>query len=125
MPPAAPPADSGPPTRHPDYLWVGVVTTGTLAAATAITGLLALKAKSDADTDASQFGVSASTLQDANSQKHTLAAVSDVLLGTTVVAGGVTLYFALKGPSGSARKGTRDGLSVSFGPGAISFRAGF
>ncbi len=124
-PVAAPPPvpEEPPPAHRADSLWVGFVTTGALAAGGAVTGILALKARSDAEADASQLGVSASTLQDANAQKRTLAAVTDALLGSAIVAGGVTLYFALRHPG--RRAASSAAFSVSLAPTAASLSVGF
>ncbi len=90
--------------------------TGVLAAAGAVTGGLALRAKNDADNDAAQLGGSSSALQDANSQKHTLANVTDALLGSAIVAGGVTLYFALRHPKGPPYASTLSDWTVGVTP---------
>jgi hypothetical protein len=120
-----PPPDAAPRPHQPDYLWVGVVTTAALTAGGVVTGLLALKAKSDSDSDVSQFGTTASALQDANSQKRTFAAVTDALLGSAVVAGGITLYFALRHPSASAGSTGTVALRLSLEPRGLYVSGGF
>jgi hypothetical protein len=120
FPEAPPPAQ-----RKHDYLWVGIVATGTLAAAGTVTGLLALKAKTNAENDAAEFGTSASSLEDANSQKHTLAGVTDVLFGSALVAAGVTMYFGLRHPAAPTASSTGSALAISLAPSGVSLSAGF
>jgi hypothetical protein len=96
--PPLPPSGEPPPLHRPSYLWVGLTLTGALAAGGVVTGVLALKAKDDADADASRVGGDPGALPSANASKHTLAAVSDALFASAVVAGGVTLYFTLRHP---------------------------
>jgi hypothetical protein len=108
--------EAPPPEHRPDYLWVGIAVTGALAAGGVATGLLALKAKSDADSDAGQLGIAPSTLQGANDQKHTLAAASDALFAATAVAAGVTLYFALRHPGPATSAATGGAWAVGLSP---------
>jgi hypothetical protein len=106
---------------------VGLTLTGALAAGGAVTGVLALKAKSDADADASQLGGDPAALSGANASKHTLGLVSDALFASAVVAGGVTLYFALRHP-GKARpqvSGAVSGWMFAFSPTGASVGAEF
>jgi hypothetical protein len=120
----APLPEAPPPVHRPDYLWLGVTASGALVAGGVVTGLLALKAKTDADNDIARPGLDRSALQNANSQMHTWAAVSDALFASAAVAGGVTLYFALRHTAvpASASAGAWSALLT---PGRVSLQGEF
>jgi hypothetical protein len=80
--------------------------TAALAIGTAVTGVLSLGAKSDQQDllDKPPSGNAKdrqAALDDARSKTNTLAGVTDALLATTIVAGGVATYFTIKAISDS------------------------
>lgn len=93
------------PSRAP--FWVSVATTGVLGIGTAVTGVLALSAKSDLDAKPNRFPVSADELDSAQAKVRTFSTVTDVLLVSTLVAAGITtvLFFTTSPASGAARGG--------------------
>jgi hypothetical protein len=121
----APFPEAAPVLHQADLLWVGYVTTGALLAGGILTGAFALGAKNAASSDASQFGVSTTSLDDANNRKHVLAGVADALFASAALAGGVTLYFALRHPGRlRARSAFSASWSITAGPtGAILWAA--
>jgi hypothetical protein len=102
--PRAPALAPTPPPPEPSNtgLWLGITATGALAAGAVATGIFALSAKKDFDSTVARFGVDAQTVSDARSKTRTLALVTDILAGATVLAGGITLLTSL-GPSSKER----------------------
>lgn len=97
-PPPPPPQEPAPPSMAP--VWIGLVTTGALAAGTTVAGLLSLSAKSDFDDAKSTYPTRRSDVEDARSRVDTFVTVTDVLLISAVVAGGITAVLALTRKSG-------------------------
>ena len=97
--PAAPaPATTPPPSRAP--LWIGLVTTGVLAAGTGVTGALALSAQSKLEKTTARFGATPDEVGSSRSDVRALGQVTNVLLVSTIVAAGVTtvLFFTTSPP---------------------------
>lgn len=92
-------AEPPPPPPPRNIPWVGWAVTGAAGAATVITGVLALGASNDLKELREGPGQTRASLDDAASKVSTLALVSDVLLGVTVVAGGISLYLTVAGGS--------------------------
>ena len=86
--PVAPP----PPTRT--ALWISLAGTGALATGAVVTGILALGARSDAETTLGTLGVKAADVEAAHSKAATLGLVTDVLGGAAILMGGVTIVLA-------------------------------
>jgi hypothetical protein len=93
-----------PPEPSNTGLWLGITATGALAAGAVATGIFALSAKKDFDSTVARFGVDAQTVSDARSKTRTLALVTDILAGATVLAGGITLITSLGSSSGKERQ---------------------
>jgi hypothetical protein len=104
--PRAPVPSPQPPAPEPSNtgLWLGITATGALAAGAVATGIFALSAKKDFDSTVARFGVDAQTVSDARSKTRTLALVTDILAGATVLAGGITLITSLGSSSGKERQ---------------------
>jgi hypothetical protein len=68
-----------------------------LAAGTTVTGLLAVGASNTLARDKSTLGVSRSTLDKDQSQTKTLALVTDILGGLTILTAGAATYLTLWG----------------------------
>jgi hypothetical protein len=113
----------------PDYVWLGWVATGALAAGATATGLWALSKNSSLDDDrqraASQGNIDGELLESRASSLRVLATVTDVLWVAAAAAGGVTLWLTLDG-AGPAQRGALDpALSAGIGPGGVSLRTTF
>jgi hypothetical protein len=102
--------DHAGPSRTP--FWIGVSTTGALLVGTVIFGALTLGAKSDLDGVVGRFGATAGDIDSARSKVDSLALVTDVFGGLTLVAAGVTtyLFFSTKPPP----------TQVGVGPGGVT-----
>jgi hypothetical protein len=121
-PPAGPPKPVGeaPPGRP---LWIGWVTAGALGAAGAVTGALALT-KSGQLGDQHYVGPTPSdAASSASSGVKALAITTDVLIGSALVAGGVTLAFTLMGPSKPAAG--QASVKLRGGPGYLGLSGQF
>jgi hypothetical protein len=114
-PPAPEPSNTG--------LWIGITATGALAAGAVATGIFALSAKKDFDNTVARYGVDAQTVSDARSKTRTLALVTDILTGATVLAGGVTVITAL-GSSASSKE-RQHAVSVDLTAGGVIARGTF
>jgi hypothetical protein len=97
--------------------WIGLTTTGVLAAGSAVAGILTLSAKSDLDSTAGRFPVSADELGSARSRVQTASTVTDILLVSTVVSAGLTtlLYFTTAPSSRAAAASPRRPASFTSG----------
>ncbi|MBL8740387.1 MAG: hypothetical protein JNK04_04805 [Myxococcales bacterium] len=96
-----PPPDKPPTTAEterpiPVYAWVTLGLTGALAVGTGVTGGLALANKSKYDE--LNDGTDPAAAEDSRSKGKALNIATDVLLGTTVAAAGVTLILILTRP---------------------------
>jgi hypothetical protein len=105
-------------------LWASLLATGVLGAGTAVTGLLALRERSSLD-DA--FGGDDPTkIDDTRSRARTFAITADVLGAATVLAGGVTLYFALRpAPRAAPLAPKAEPVGLRFTPGGALLRVPF
>lgn len=99
--------------------------TGALAVATGITGVLALGASGDLSSKLDTFGATRAEVDDARSKTRTLALVTDVLLGVTVVAAGASLYFTLSGGPEPSQAAGAPSLRVGVGPSSLTFAGTF
>lgn len=80
----------------PTAVYVGGAITGVFALATAVTGLLAVSKKSDYD-DTNRDGAHPGEAQSLRDDAKRFAVYSDISLGGTVLAAGVTTYLYLTG----------------------------
>lgn len=88
---------SPPPSAQPRQVpWVAWGVTGTLGLATAITGAVALGARSDERAEQERQGVKPADLSAARDKVENLALATDVLLAGTALAAGVSLYLTLR-----------------------------
>jgi hypothetical protein len=94
-PPVAPPPPPASPPRT--GVWISLGVTGALLGGAVVTGVLAVGAHGDAETDLHMLGVSASTVESAHTKTATLALATDILGGAAIAMGGVTLVLALTG----------------------------
>ncbi|HEU4403688.1 MAG TPA: PEGA domain-containing protein [Polyangiaceae bacterium] len=104
--------------------WVAWGVTGALAAGAAVTGVLALQAKSHFEEHRDTFNTTRAELEDQNDKARRLGVATDVLLGATAVAAGVSLYLTLTaGPKGAGA--TSGALRLRVGPGGAGLAATF
>jgi hypothetical protein len=96
-----------------------------LVVATAITGILALRSKSDYDGKANTFGTSSSELTDQRDRTRDLAIATDVLGGLSVAAGAVTFYFAVSNGDSAKTHASAPAPRLSLGPGSVKFAGSF
>jgi PEGA domain-containing protein len=124
---APPPVGAKP--DAPDYVWLGWVATGALAAGATATGLWALSKNSSLDDErqlaASQGNVDRELLDSRASSLRVLATVTDVLWVAAAAAGGVTLWLTLDAPGPAQRGAPEPALQAGVGPGGVSLRANF
>ncbi|WP_156040850.1 PEGA domain-containing protein [Chondromyces apiculatus] len=105
----------------PTVMWI---TTGGLAAATTVTGILALSASSSQSTNLETFPTTAETLESGASKAKTMALVTDILLGATVVAAAVSVYVTVSSSSKSSPQKTGE-VRLGVGPGSLSVMGTF
>ncbi|HEU4405534.1 MAG TPA: tetratricopeptide repeat protein [Polyangiaceae bacterium] len=113
---------SGGPSRVP--FWVALAATGALGVGTAVTGVLALQERRSLD-DAFE-GTDDEAIDDARARARAFAVTADVLGAATLLAGGVTLYFALRpSPKSPAPSASARSLELGLKPGGASLRLSF
>jgi len=100
--------------------WIPYAITGTLGAATLAAGTMALVERGNERAAQQRQGVSLGELRDARSSVEHWALATDLLLGATAVAAGVSMYLALRR---SPRSGATSQLVVV--PGGASIRWDF
>lgn len=108
-------------------LWLGI-TSGALLVGAGVMGYLTIRDAQNYE-DAVARKTSVRELEDLDSRASTKALVTDVLLGATVIATGITVLVALSGgserPDTAAKKPTEKGTTVSLGVGSLSMRSTF
>ena len=103
-------------------VWAPWIITGGLAAATAVTGAIALSKSQELTSDLATAGITRQQIDDARSGAKTMALVTDVLLGTTVVAAGTSLVLTLMNRPAPPKTGA---LSLQVGIGSVGFQGSF
>lgn len=112
--PAPPKAGAG--DDEPSWVapGIGFAVTGALAATTVVMGIVATGKESDLAAEKAKPNASAAELRSLDGSVGTFALVTDVFLGATVVAAGVSTYLTIrtltggpKKPESSARTGVR------------------
>lgn len=98
--------------------WVSLAATGVFASGAGVFGYLALDAKADNEDQLKTPGTDKAELEDSKSATNRYALGTDILLGATLVAGGLTVYFALDRDDASS---TQVGVS----PGGATVRGTF
>ncbi|HEY5957344.1 MAG TPA: PEGA domain-containing protein [Polyangiaceae bacterium] len=101
------------PTEGGNSTWIGLVVTGVLAAATGVTGGLALAAKSDFDATVDKYPVAPGDVRDARSKTRSLALATDILGGATLVSGGITVWMALSSGHSTSNEANRVGFTLT------------
>jgi tetratricopeptide (TPR) repeat protein len=103
-----PPSSAAPPPRAEHRassapFWIGLTATGVLAAGAGTFGYLALRSNQDLDRSLGAFPSDPQRIDTARRELKRDALIADLLGGAAVVAGGITLYFALSTSSPSER----------------------
>jgi hypothetical protein len=102
-------------------LWLGIGS-GVLAVSTAVMAYLAYKDGAEYRAALDRMTTHAE-LDDLQSQAKTKALVTDVLLGATLVATGLTVYIALS--HDSEQRPEQRAAQLRIGPGSLSMRGAF
>ena len=118
LPPPVPPSSSG------ALVWVPWTVTGLLAAGTAVTGVLALNAKTTLDNELDTYSAGSNGIEQARSRARAYAIASDACLGGAAVALGVALYVTIAHGTGH-RERTDANVKVGLGLGGIQLREDF
>jgi hypothetical protein len=118
-PPVAPPPRKPPPERKVPWIAWGV--TGVLGAAAATTGVLALLAHGEQNDAKAEQNVDPNKLDYVDNKVSNFALATDILLGATIVAGGVSLYLTLSAPHGDSSGET----AIIIQPNGVSGRVTF
>lgn len=87
---------------HSSYSWVGWTITAALGVGTGVAGYIATRKSHDLKDLRESPGATRAALDDSERSTFRAALITDVLLGATVVAGGLSLYFTLTSHSGQA-----------------------
>lgn len=114
------------PTRDTTWLWVGWTTTGAAALGAAVTGVLASMQASEL-ADLRNSPTSTQSERDSVGRRaHAFALTSDILSGTAIAAGGISLYLTLRShPHDSEKKPPAPATSVALGPSSVWFKQSF
>lgn len=120
--PGPAPVSASPSGKRGAVPWVPWAITGGLAVATAVTGALALSKSHTLSSDLTTPGATRAQIDDARSSTKTMALVSDVLLGTTVAAAGVSLVLTLTRRPAEPQAGQ---VSVRLGVGSVGLQGSF
>lgn len=132
--PATPPPLPPPPPKKKEasYLWIGWVGTGVLTAGAVVTGLAAMGAANDLDdelasptADGQTPAEKAQAIDDAESQRITLAITTDVLAGAAIIAGAVTLTFTIIDANDDDRTAAARPLTLGVRPTGLDVSGAF
>lgn len=118
--PSAPLSAPSPRAERREVPWLAWGITGALGAATAVTGALALSAHADEKDVQRRQGIQADELESARNKVENLALATDILLASTVLAAGASLYLTLRPPSKDEGQ-----TAVRISPGFIELRRSF
>ena len=95
----------------PAYVWLGWVTTGALTAAAAVTGILTLS-KHNQYQELKESEITKQQMDDASSELKTFALATDILAGSAIVVGGVSLVLTVTAGSSSKKPNTGSTAAV-------------
>jgi hypothetical protein len=131
-PPAqtAPPPEPPPPPPSKPVPVAGIVVTSVLTVGAVVTGVLSLSAKSALQDEVKSPTATRDSLDGAKSKLTGLALATDILAGSAIVAGGVTLIVGLTGgPKKDApaeqKPASLPSVRVGVGPGSVSLLGTF
>lgn len=131
--PPPPPVQTAPPPEPPPppkpVPVAGIVVTSVLAAGAVTTGVLALLAKGSLQDEVASPTATRDSIDGAKSKATALGLTTDILVGSAVIAAGVTLYVGLSGPSkkdnAPAQPAALPKVRVGVGPGSIAVFGSF
>ncbi|MEI9936979.1 MAG: PEGA domain-containing protein [Pseudomonadota bacterium] len=103
-------------------MWATWAATGTLAATAGVVGYFGISKANDLESMRTQYGVTKSELDKAQSQARTLLAISDVTAGLAIVAGGAALYLTLTHPG---EKAAPSSVALGIAPDGVRLRGSF
>ncbi|HEY5956641.1 MAG TPA: tetratricopeptide repeat protein [Polyangiaceae bacterium] len=106
-------------------VWVGWTVTAALGIGTGVAGYYATTKASDLKTLRDSPGATRQSLDDAQAVAFRSALATDVLLGSTLVAGAISLYFTLSTGSTAKDESTAKSVSLSVTPGGACFTSSF
>ncbi|MCU0681659.1 MAG: hypothetical protein MUF34_05290 [Polyangiaceae bacterium] len=119
----APPALPAPSERR--VPWVGWAVTGALATGAVVTGVLALSASGDLQSERDSTDATRNALDSDRGRTTGFAVATDLLAVGALVAGGVSLYLTLKPPSPNVGAAPATSLRFGVGPGSLGLRGTF
>lgn len=119
---APPISPSSPERRVP---WVGWAVTGALATGAVVTGVLALSASGDLQSERDSTDATRNALDGDRGRTTGFAVATDLLAVGALVAGGVSLYLTLKPPAPGVGAAPATTLRFGVGPGSFGLRATF
>jgi hypothetical protein len=106
-------------------LWIGMGATGASAALAVGFALLTRNADARLERELSNYPADAEALDAARSRVATLAAVTDVCIGASIVAAGLSLYFALGPADGDDAPLGNVQLEIAPGSSSVAFESTF
>jgi tetratricopeptide (TPR) repeat protein len=106
-------------------VWFALGATAVLGAVAGGMAVATHQAKRAFDNELNTFPSTKDRLDATRSRMVVLAAVTDGLTAAALVAGGITLYFAVAGGDSGARGQARSSLAVGISPGGASLRGRF
>ena len=110
------------PVKHSNTaMWATWGATGALAVTAGVFGAYGISKANELDSLRSQYGVTRSELDHAQSQAKTMLVIADVTTGLAVVAGGVALYLTLSRPS----EKPSTGVALGIAPNGLRLRGSF
>ena len=112
-PPQAAPDASAPKTHSAPVPWIGWVATSVLAVGAGVTGAVALSKNAALADSREQLGTTPSEVSDKNQELRNWAIACDVLLASTVVVGGISLWLTLHRSDSAAASAASLQLGVS------------
>jgi tetratricopeptide repeat protein len=120
-------ASAGGEGKAPGFPWAPWAITGGLGVAAIVTGGLALKASSDLNTALDTFGTTRADLDAASGRTKAFSITTDVLLGATAVAAGVSLYLTLsrRPQAEGSTAAALPPVHLDVGPGSVVVRGVF
>jgi hypothetical protein len=123
---ATPRASSEPSSASRTPALIAGGTTLLLAAGTTVTGIMALGKRSDYHAINGKPGNDRTEIEDARDQASSMALISSVLFGATLVGAGVTTWLFVSPPGGTRQEPDVSALSLSpwLGLGTIGISAG-
>lgn len=104
---------------------VGWVATGVFAVTAGVFGGLALSSSGELKERRESFGATRKELDDLQGKTKTFALVSDVALGVTAVAAGVSIYLTVSSSGSGKSTGAAAPLRVGIGPGRLDLAGTF